>query len=379
MDFQYCLISFITEYFTGKNLKGTLMKYRTIVKVILKNIKAWTLKFFGLGHKVRPYKILIQTTNDCNSKCHYCHIWKINKDNPELKKQELNINDYENIFKDINTELIWLALSGGEITISEHITELILLAKKHCPSLSFITFTTNGLLPKKVLEIALFIKDLNLDCFVTISLDGDEKTHDQLRGIPGNFNKVMQTQDLLKKAGIKTYLGITLNEENNDFIKNHYQQYKHDLKSITFVHSEGIYNVKNKKDDLIIIDSLKHIYKNFKISGMADIIEKIYLKLGIIFLLRNRKENIIPCDAGSSSLHISPRGEVSPCMFLPESGNIKSTSLENILQSKTFHEHKRRARQAECSKCWLNCYAPHSIMKSPLKSIFNSFKSWKGV
>jgi MoaA/NifB/PqqE/SkfB family radical SAM enzyme len=355
------------------------MKFKTIYRVILKNIQAWSLKLIGLEHKVRPYKILIQTTNDCNSKCHYCHIWKINKDNPELKQKEINIKDYENIFKSMNSDLIWLALSGGEITISDHITELIQLAKKHCPKLTFITFTTNGLLPKKAVELALLIKELELDCFVTISLDGDEKTHDQLRGIQGNFNKVMQTQELLKNSGIKTYLGITLNEENNYFIKKHYQQYQHDLKSITFVHSKGIYNVSNKEDDLVIIDSLKYIYQNFKISGMADIIEKIYLKLGIVFLLQNRKQNIIPCDAGASSLHISPRGGVSPCMFLPESGNIKSAGLNTILQSDLFNEHKRRAKQAECSKCWLNCYAPHSIMKSPIQSLINSFKSWKGI
>lgn len=351
------------------------MKLSTVSTVILKNIKAWTLKSLGLSHKIVPYKLLLQTTNDCNSRCESCFIWKINKDDPEKKAQELQLSDFENIFKDMGSHLVWLALSGGEVTMTEDTKEIVRLGKKYCPNLKFVTFTTNGLLPKKALELTQVIKDLELDCFVTISLDGNKEVHDKLRGIKGNFEKVMETERLIKGIGINSHFGITLSGENHSFIINEYKDYQETLKSVTFVHSEGIYNKSQKVDDQRIIESLKHIYRNYKLSTMADIVEKIYIKLGIKFLEDGRKSNIIKCDAGSSSLHIFPRGEVSPCMFLPSSGNVKEKGLKNILDSDAFLEHKKNAKDGQCSKCWMNCYAPHSIMQSPVQSLFHSFKT----
>ena len=47
------------------------------------------------------------------------------------------------------------------------------------------------------------------------------------------------------------------------------------------------------------------------------------LKFQLSFFKEQRKKNIIPCDVLNSSLHIMPDGNVKPCMFMKEVGNIK--------------------------------------------------------
>ena len=37
-----------------------------------------------------------------------------------------------------------------------------------------------------------------LDVLITISLDGDEETHDKLRGVKGNYQKCVKLYDKLK-------------------------------------------------------------------------------------------------------------------------------------------------------------------------------------
>jgi len=73
------------------------MKISTILKIVSINIINWGKKL--LKKKIVPYKVLINLTDLCNSRCNFCDIWKIKPQN------EINLMEIENIFNDIfNTE-----------------------------------------------------------------------------------------------------------------------------------------------------------------------------------------------------------------------------------------------------------------------------------
>lgn len=355
------------------------MRFSTILSIVLKNFEAWFFRLIGRSDKIIPYKILLQTTNDCNSKCDTCHIWKINKENPELRNQEVNLEQTEEVFKNLNKSLLWLSFSGGEVTMHDETNEMVKLAKKHCPNLKFVTFTTNGLLPERAVKLAQSIKDLGLDSFVTISLDGNEDIHDKVRGIPGNYKKALKTLEAIKEIGVKAHFGITLSEDNHDFVMEEFQDYSSTMRAVTFVHNEGIYNKKAKLDDQKIIKSLKKIYSLYDLQSLSDIVEKLHIRLAIRFLEKQRKVNLVPCDAGYSSLHVFPRGEVSPCMFLEPAGNLNSSSLSEIINSKKYEDLRLDAREGRCAKCWMNCYSPHSIMQSPFRTLWEAGKTKVGL
>lgn len=347
------------------------MRISTILLIIKKNIEIYFLKLFDLAPK--PYKVLIQLTNDCNSKCQTCGIWKINKENPSLKKLEIDNTHVQSLLKDMNKDLLWLAISGGEPTLSPYLLETVKLAHQLCPNLRIITFTTNAIQPEKVISAAKEIKKYNLDFFVVISLDGDKDIHDTVRGAPGNFTKVWKTYNELKENGINTYLGLTLSHLNADFVHKSYENYKNEIKSISFVHSHGIYGQKNPTSlNPQVHLALHKIISNYKINNLSEGFEYLYLKIAEKFLLNNRKKMLVPCGVLDTSIHIWPNGDVSPCMFLPALGNIKTNSWEKIKTNKAISVSRKLIKKGNCPNCWMNCYAPHSMMLNPLKTIYHS-------
>tara|TARA_B100000787_G_C16193307_1_gene298944 strand:- start:113 stop:1144 length:1032 start_codon:yes stop_codon:yes gene_type:complete len=338
------------------------MNFSSLLAIIYVNFTIWFKKFFKL--KVVPYKALLNLTDLCNSRCNFCDIWKINP------KNEINVDEISKIFKSFNKHLYWLSLSGGEITLVKYYKEMIDKLIYECKNIKILAFTTNALAVNRALEYALYAKKKGLDVLVTISLDGDEDTHDELRGIKGNYKKCFDLYYKLKKNNINCNFGITVSDQNSDFIVKKYSEYKNLIKAVTFVHNHGIFGINKNLENKKILSSLEHIYKNYPINKLEHLIEKIHLKISILFLKKNREKNIIPCDVINSSVHIMPNGDVKPCMFMDSLGNIRNENINQILNSNSTKKVKESIRKNNCPKCWMNCYSPHAIMQHPIKSIF---------
>lgn len=343
------------------------MRISTLISIFYINLKLFFLKIFN-PKKIIPYKVLINLTDLCNSRCNFCDIWKIKPEN------EINVDNIIKSFDGSEKDIYWLSLSGGEVTLVKYYFELIDRLKKKLPNLKIVAFTTNCLTPNRVVKYAKYIKDNNLDPLITLSLDGDEKLHDEVRGVKGNYKKCLETYQMLKNENILCHYGITLSDKNYEFVRDNYHNYKDTMKAVTFIHSDGIYNKENSyDDDERIIQSLKIIDKNFKIKKLYEIIEKIHIKLSIKFLEKKRKKNIIPCDVLNSSIHIMQDGAVKPCMFMKEIGNIKENNMLNFLRKESTLEIKEKIKKDQCPKCWMNCYSPHSIVQAPIKSFIRAF------
>lgn len=278
---------------------------------------------------------------------------------------ESSLSDYSHLFESSGHTLKWLSLSGGEITLFHNFSEFASLIKKYCCKLRIITFTTNGLNPEKILEIAGKLQGLSKDMFIVISLDGDQKLHDKLRGVPGNYEKAQKSFQLLKEAGFTVYFGTTLNNNNSEWIEGNAEK----LKSVSLIHSDGIFEKRNQIDDEKLALSLKKIVDNYKTRSLSELGEYFYLKLGIVFLKSGRKKLPIRCDSLNSSLHITPHGEIKPCMYLPAVGNIKNNTIDECLKGKEAALMREKIAKELCPKCWMNCYAPHSILQHPLQTL----------
>lgn len=343
------------------------MKISTITNIIKVNIKIWIFKFFNKNRKILPYKILINLTDLCNSRCTYCEIWKIKPIN------EINMFEIRKIFNSLKNDLIWLSLSGGEVTLVKYYKELIDEAVKTCKNLKILAFTTNALSINRAYDYAMYAKSKGLDVLITISLDGDENVHDVSRGVKGNYKKCEILYDRLKKSGINVNYGITVSDLNLNFIKNKFIEYRDKIRAVTFVHSEGIYNKKSELNDERIKEGLKIINSNYFIKGIHELVEKIHIILSIKFLNKKRKKNIIPCEVLNTSVHVMPNGDVKPCMFMKSLGNIRETNIKEIYQSAETNKIREDIKNNNCPKCWMNCYSPHSIMQNPIKSVYKTF------
>lgn len=345
------------------------MKIRTYKNLIVWHLKSWVGTIFK--YRPTPYKLMVQLTDLCNSRCKTCHIWT-KEVNSNLEVKEVTSSAIINVVKELNNDLIWISFTGGEPTLKpELVIEVIKQSKKICPKLSIVAFTTNGLLPEKALQIADTIKGLSLDCIVTISLDGDEQVHDNIRGIKGNYKLAHETMSILKHNGIVAHFGLTISKYNHDYIKNEYAHAAKNIKAITSTHMSGIYNINGDIDSSRMVESLEKVTSFYKIEKLHELIEFIYLKIAKKFYIHGAKKNIIPCSSLTSSIDILANGDVVPCMFLKKIATAHSFKISDLTTEEGLVAIEN-IKKNQCPKCWMNCYAPHSIMHSPLKAIKNA-------
>lgn len=345
------------------------MRFSTILIIILRNFELALRDIFRL--KFRPYKVLLELTDHCNSKCKTCDIWKSDGE----KKGEIKVKDLEPILEEYGANLLWVALGGGEVTLYKDFDQLIEMLADRCPNLRIVTFTTNALVPEKVLRYAQKIKHHGFDIFITISLDGDKKTHDFVRGIDGNYDKSQSVLQQLRKQNIWSHFGLTVSGFNSEYIEKSLQSDIGNIRSFSFEHAGGIYKTAGQPDEKAISKSLKTIRKIYKVRTVGEIIEYIYILLAGVFFQSNKKTVPVPCEVIASSLHIRPNGDISPCMYLPKLGNIKRENLSDILNLPATQTLRSRALKTDCSRCWMNCYAVHSIMRHPVTSLLETIKA----
>ena len=75
------------------------MRISTIFLIFLVNLKTFIKKIFKL--KIVPYKILINLTDLCNSRCAYCDIWKIKPQN-EIDLAQAHHNTWQAIMRELH-------------------------------------------------------------------------------------------------------------------------------------------------------------------------------------------------------------------------------------------------------------------------------------
>jgi MoaA/NifB/PqqE/SkfB family radical SAM enzyme len=85
-----------------------------------------------------------------------------------------------------------LWLSGGEPTLRRDVSDVIDTFVTH-NSVNRIIIPTNGLIKSRVFEIVdrALANNPGIDLYLNVALDGYGKTHDQIRGVPGNWEKTL--------------------------------------------------------------------------------------------------------------------------------------------------------------------------------------------
>ncbi len=117
-----------------------------------------------------------------------CNIWR----NPQQETIPKFL--YESIVAELG-ELgcYYLSFSGGESLLVKDIMERITFAKEFIP---YVHLVSNGWVIDRA--VAEELHATNLD-EISISLDGIGKTHDELRGVDGSFEKAVEAIDNLKR------------------------------------------------------------------------------------------------------------------------------------------------------------------------------------
>lgn len=311
-------------YITKKELKNILNK--NIFPKDLQYLKKDNLniKFTRLTKKVENMFsffdiVYLELTRACNLKCIHCLNNSGIKQKDELTKDEL----LKLIKKLSSLGVQEIRFTGGEPLLFNGIYDLIKFATEEgiCTSLG-----TNGTLITK--EVAKELKESGLKK-VVVSIDGNKKTHDKIRG-KKNYQKAMHGLKYLQKNGINVRVNSVIMKSNmDDVIK---LAKKMSRKKITifirrFISSgrgkELENNMLNKKDYDYVRNKLqKELTKKTYVNGhylRND--EGVNSRIKLPFEIRG-------CKAGQRAITILPNGDINLCGFLaaqdfPKVGNIK--------------------------------------------------------
>jgi len=300
-----------SNYKNNLTLNELKIKNELIKKGLLTSdvvcIKGISEKNDGLSS---PLRVSLNITRKCNLRCKHCFSDSGNPDPNELTTEELfNLIDQ---MKDAGT--FFLAIGGGEPLLRDDLFRIIKYARENFIAVSIVT---NGLLINK--EIAKKFDELNLNT-ITVSIDGLEKTHDQVRG-KGNFRKAINKIKILRKYCRTAPLAmrVTINSLNIDEYKELIRlAEKLSLDLIRFTPILLFGRVKDNQD--LLINQNEYIRflentQNIKSKIELDLPGKSRIKIDF-----SGKDDIVRpgefgCHCGKEACWITQSGDFYPCIF----------------------------------------------------------------
>jgi Fe-coproporphyrin III synthase len=285
-----------------------------------------------------------------------------------------------------------LWFSGGEPTLRKELAEIIDLFVRN-NGVHYINLPTNGLKPYRVYEVAEHCLSANpgLELHINIALDGLGESHDLMRGVPGNFEKALETARLLRK--LKPRFGLRLIVNVNTVITR--DNIDEIVPLAELIRSErlvdGHYfnlirgNAKDPGLKKLEREKLRGIYPRLAdiqwshAEGMFDdrnrlikwIKKAVYVGT-LTFHHRTQFENLetrsrwaMPCTAGETSAVIDFDGRIRSCELREPLGNLR----DHDMNLKVFWEtpaRRNEPHQIACDQCWCThvCFIHDSLRYS---------------
>lgn len=307
------------------------------IREILPKMLRYRLARLGLASLGTPLNLTFSVTNVCQSRCKTCKIWELYRTNPEKRQEELTTDEIEKIFRSMGHVYIF-NISGGEPFLRPDLVEIVRLACKYLTP-GVIHIPTNAiavdLAEHKTLEIIKVIQenDPSIQLTVKPSLDHIGEKHDHIRGVPGNFEKVMILFQRLKALrsnypNLHVELGTVISRWNVADIEK-IARFVTSLGSDSYRNeiAEQRAEMFNKSDEITpdpdqyakAVDCFVHqIRENMKtrlfFQRMTNAFRLVYYDLAIRILREGRQ--VIPCYAGISNVHLSPYGDIWACCTL---------------------------------------------------------------
>ncbi|HRY36405.1 MAG TPA: radical SAM protein [Candidatus Magasanikbacteria bacterium] len=313
-----------------------------------------------------PIDCVLGLTYRCNSRCVMCDIWKI-KDYPELTLEQ---------FEKLPSSLRDINLSGGEPFLRSDLPEIVKILNRRCPKARMV-ISSNGFATELIVKQMKEILKIKPDIGVAISIDGLETTHDEMRGIPGGFQKAMATVSELKKLGMTNLrLGFTVMEKNINQMEKVYDltkklgiEFTHSFAQSSDFYFGGKQNEVHPRADL-----LKKEYEYLINSELKSWNVKKWLRAFFAHGMYNfitSKTPVLDNAPGRDFFFLDPNGTVYPSVVhnVPMTNINELDKLTDFWCSKQADE-KRENIDALKIPVWMICTARTAIRKHPLKVIF---------
>ncbi len=314
-----------------------------------------------------PYKAVVCATYRCDCHCSFCGIWR-------RQAEELPAAVLVEALARL-PGIAWVDVTGGELFLRPDYEELCVGLARRLPSLALFHFPTAGQRPEEALKLARTMSGRGIRTVVTVSIDGPPALHDRLRGVPGAWDRAMETFLALRaERGIDVFLGTTLVPENVD---SYPQSIVEAIKArcpdisphefhVNVMQRSGHY-FSNQEQELPTAAQLgAALTRAMRWRGLPHspfaLLEWAYQMVA----RRATKERATPlCQALRTSFFLAPNGLVQPCHIWDSPvGRIDAANpnLAPWLTSAAAHEARTMIAGRRCPVCWTPCEAYPTLL-----------------
>lgn len=313
-----------------------------------------------VGRPMRPRSITLTVTRRCNSHCIMCNIWRLERTQEELTREEMVRFLSDPRF----SHLVELDLTGGEPFLRKDLPDFIAevsdLKERSLTSLRTVALATNGLLTDRVCDTVgrmLSAAKGRFDLVIVCSLDGIGEMHDMVRGTPGCFSRVIRTIEGLKDlasgpyplwVGMKTTILPNNWDQIPELIRFARENGLFHILSPVLFSRERFRNVESRKD----LELLPRYTQDLVDLYSEDKLRQSYYSHVVTRTLKENGRNAA-CSAASDHFFVEGDGRVFPCPLIDSTlGNIKNHTVADLFVSPARVEAARRAGRAEeCRWC----------------------------
>jgi len=310
----------------------------------MSNVFTEVLKEAGHVVSSRLDSVILFITSTCQQRCFSCFYWdELNQKNNMTHEQLLKMADTSPPFRS-------LLLSGGEPFLRPRLAEVLdRFAEK--AKIQYLAIPTNGGYPDKVEEEMTAFLTKHPDIFLTISvsIDGFEKSHEKIRGVPRAWELALKTLEVLRRMRERfsnmrvnvTTVACTDNfEELEDFIEFVDKELGVDFHILEYIRGEPkdprlLLGKEPAEKYIALKEELADRYFNRRkgnrlYPGPNEAISRYYMA-GFELVQREIKKRVLlndqgwpfPCLAGQTMVVVDHDGSVRACELRDRVTNLK--------------------------------------------------------
>lgn len=344
--------------------------------------------FNKLIRRKKLESVFLFITSRCQSKCRTCFNHEnLNRDDDLTFEQIEIVSETAGPF-----DKLWL--SGGEPYLRKEMVDIIAMFHEQ-NGVKTINLPSNGLARDKIITMTgeLLERCPKLTIHLNFSLDGLGKTHDSIRGVPGNFLTTVGTiEEVRKLYGHHKNLMVNIATVVTS------EAYDQMLELAGYVAQKGLCDLHihevlrgdppDPSLQTLTLEQLEEL--NTKLSPVMDLGAKRIFKdlkhgkkiarltyIGIMSFMEMIKEQNhdgphpwgMKCTAGDTTFVIDANGDFRSCEMRPPIGNLKDfdyslrAAYNSDIMKKEIHEIGGGAR----ANCWCThgCWISSSLKFSP--------------
>jgi MoaA/NifB/PqqE/SkfB family radical SAM enzyme len=318
---------------------------------------------------------MFPVTYRCNARCVMCNIWQ------QENVGELSNAEWRHVLDDpLFATVESVALTGGEPTLRADLPQLAELLTQKLPALRRMTLTTNALSVERVARHCAQLTDLcaarGVRFFVGVSLDGVGTTHDEMRGIPGAFERVSQALhelERLRPRGLRMGINCTLTGRN-----------LHDAPRLQRWCAE-----RGLPVNWIIASFAESYYANTESAAelgfgtaqreeLAAFLQQLAAQKSLgnpaacfyadaARMLSQGAARRTPCVFQKDGFILDARGNLQYCMYSRVLGNVREQSARSIYFAPENLAHRQEVIARECRHCTITCFLELGLAKDACK------------